>query len=104
MSVYRVKYGIGLSGSAGTGDRRYYEDEEAMKADLLVAFLESARKNTRFRGHKYRIFGAWIEKLKGRDNYPRFSDVFSVDKMIDNEWTPVAVEFIPPEVLLDIDT
>lgn len=103
MSVYRVKYGIDLSSTGSMGDWRYYEDEEQLEADLLIAFLESKRDNLRLRGGARRIWTAWIENLKGHDYYPRYSNVFSVDKMVDNEWTPVAFEFTEPQVRLTTD-
>ena len=101
MNLYRAKYAI-RNGSASSGSWEYYENEDSLKADLIVAALEVEAEKPSTRGAKYRIISAWIRHLRGtNDFYPRYTNIFSVEKVDNDEWVPVEFTFLPPEVRLD---
>lgn len=102
MNLYRVKYGI-ENGGASWGDWRYYEKEDKMLIDLLEAYLDMEAKEAKVKRNWLRMMlgGIWSKHVKGNDEtFSRYSNVFAVEKVVNDEWVPVEVEFIKPEVRL----
>ena len=99
--VYRVKYGIALSENAGSGDWRYYEDQDDLEADLLNAYFDMRSRGPHGRVTKANRFcRAWRTFIKGTEKeYPRVDALYEVAVLVDGEWLPVEVEFREPAVM-----
>lgn len=99
MNLYRVKYAV-KRGAASSGEWKYYEAVDRMRYDLLLAYLDAKRedRNGRRDWIKFVSFGAWRDFFKEDDK--TYTNIFSVEKVVNDEWQPVDVEFVEPEVLI----
>lgn len=99
MNLYRIHY-VHHHGS----EIDYYDDnDERFKADLLRLSLEVQRETSGRDWLKLITASYWREHLFGRDDdniLRRAKRIIKVEKIVDNEWVPVAYEFIEPEVRL----
>lgn len=97
MNLYRIHYGWS-TGSASSGEIEYYEDESRFKVDLLDHHLDLQAHHDRRNWGKYMLNVLW-RKSRGNDNKPRrTTNIFKVEKVVNDEWVPVEYEFIEPEV------
>jgi hypothetical protein len=99
--LFRVRYGI-RRGATSWGEWRYYEgDTASLTADLLEAHLGVEIDHGKTRGSHLSILRQWLNRVGGR--FGEECDVvnlFAVEVREGDEWVPVNVEFITPEVRL----
>lgn len=99
MTVYKARLGV-ANGAATWADQRYYENVDELRCDLLEAYLESAKNNKR--GLTYRLAAVWARGLgRSPDSNRRYTKIISVERLSNDQWVPVSIDIIEPEVRID---
>lgn len=101
--VFRVRYGIDTSSNGSRGEWKLYSDMNALKEDLLIAYLEVTGKPGRGRSdrHKWLIAREWRNFFKKTtETYPRVNEIYAVEQLVDGGWVEIQPEFVDPAVVL----
>lgn len=99
--VFRLRLGIDYSANASGGDWRLYDDIADLKHDLVAAYVDVLISKEREDRERSRLASYWRKRFRGDDEtYPRVSNIFGVEQLIDGEWVGVVPEFTDPAVSL----
>lgn len=103
VEIFRIRTGVSLSSSSSSGSVNYHESRDAMLTQLLAAQLDLLLKNDggteRSVARRRRL---WRDFLKG-DDYPKVTNVFGVEQLVDGQWLPLKVTFTEPTVTAELE-
>lgn len=103
MELYRIHRAVDRGGSS-YGEWQYFEDKDYFLRYLLEATLEEKMNGlNRINRKAYIFYSLWdkfIRKSNGQkdEHFPRVKAIHHVEAIVDGEWQPLEVEFIPPSV------